>query len=160
LGFVSDLSRRSAAKTDFEFRISDLFSLWPHLASLEAFDMYTLSVDSFFWVAHSVPLPDGSAEPPHSHNFCAAAKITAPDLDEKGMIMDFCRLRQLLDGITAGIAAAGNIGRIDYFAHKPQTAEFIAKYIFERLRPALPQGVSLRSLTVTEDPLCRATYAQ
>jgi len=121
--------------------------------------VYTLCVDSHFWASHSVPLPDGTAEPLHSHNFCAAAQITAQNLDGNGMVMDFCRLRELLDGITAGIAASDNIGRIDYFAQKGQTAELIARYIFERLHALLPQGLSLAAVTITEQPLCRATYA-
>jgi len=121
--------------------------------------VYTLCVDSYFWASHSVPRPDGTAEPLHSHNFCATARITAQDLDHNGMVMDFCRLREMLDGITAGIAASDNIGRIDYFAQKGQTTELIARYIFERLHASLPKGLALVAVTATEQPRCRATYA-
>lgn len=122
--------------------------------------MYRVCVDSCFWASHSVPRPDGTAEPFHSHNFCATAEIVSQDLDNKGMVIDFCRLKELLDEITACFAASDNIGRIDYFAQKGQTAELIARYIFERLAPSLPQGVALAAVTVAEQPLCRATYAQ
>ncbi len=122
--------------------------------------MYTLYIDSYFWACHSVLTPDGSAEPAHSHNFCAAAKLTARKLDDRAMVMDFCRLRQLLDRITAEIADSGNIGCIDYFAKNGQTAEIVAKYIFEELEPTLPAGIVLEKVTVTEQPLCRAAYAK
>ena len=122
--------------------------------------MYTLYIDSYFWAGHSVPLQDGSAEPVHNHNFCATAKLTSHVLNDKAMVMDFCDLRQLLDSITAGIAQAGNIGRIDYFTKKGQTAEIIAQYIFERLKTVLPDSIVLAEVTVTEQPQCRAAYSQ
>jgi 6-pyruvoyl-tetrahydropterin synthase len=122
--------------------------------------VYTLYVDSYFWACHSVLTPDGSAEPAHSHNFCATAKLTAPKLDDRAMVMDFCRLRQSLDQITAAIADSGNIGRIDYFAKNGQTAEIMAKYIFEKLEPTLPAAAVLEKVTVTEEPLCRAAYTR
>jgi 6-pyruvoyltetrahydropterin/6-carboxytetrahydropterin synthase len=122
--------------------------------------VYTLYVDSYFWAGHSVLFPDGSAEPAHSHNFCATAKLTAPALNDKAMAMDFCSLRNLLDRITADIAGSGNIGCIDYFAKNGQTAEIMAKYIFERLKTLLPVGIALAEVIVTEEPLCRAAYAE
>jgi 6-pyruvoyl-tetrahydropterin synthase len=105
-------------------------------------------------------MPDGKNEPVHSHNFCASAKVTADKLDDKAMVADFCHLKQSLDKITADIAASGNIGRIDYFSQKGQTAEVLAEYIFKSLRTVLPQGISLAAVTVTEEPGCRAEYAQ
>jgi 6-pyruvoyl-tetrahydropterin synthase len=122
--------------------------------------MYTVYVDSFFWASHSVPMPDGKDEPVHSHNFCATAKVTAGKLDDKAMVVDFCRLKQSLDKITSDIAASGNIGRIDYFCQKGQTAEVLAEYVFKTLRSVLPRGISLVAVTVTEEPGCRAEYAQ
>lgn len=122
--------------------------------------MFTLYIDSFFWTGHSVPLPDGKDEPVHSHNFCATAKITADKLDDKAMVADFCLLKKLLDDITAEIAAAGNIGRIEYFQKNGQTAEILAEYIFKSLQTVLPSGICLASVTVSEEPLCRAEYAQ
>lgn len=122
--------------------------------------MYTLYIDSYFWVGHSVSLPDGSPEPVHNHNFCATAKLTAKSLNDKAMVMDFCDLRKSLDDITAGVAQAGNIARIDYFAEKGQTTEIIAQYIFERLKTVLPDSIVLAEVAVTEQPQCRAAYSE
>ncbi len=122
--------------------------------------MYTLYIDSYFWAGHSVLMPDGTTEAVHSHNFCATAKLTSEVLDDKAMVMDFCGLRQSLDKITAGIAQAGNIGRIDYFAKKGQTAEIMAKYIFQELKKLLPEGITLAEVIVTEEPQCRAAYSE
>jgi 6-pyruvoyl-tetrahydropterin synthase len=122
--------------------------------------VYTLYIDSYFWAGHSVSLPDGSPETVHNHNFCATAKMTSQVLDDKAMVMDFCGLRQSLDNITAGIAQAGNIGRIDYFAEKGQTAEIIAQYIFERLKTVLLAGIVLAEVVVSEEPQCRAAYSE
>jgi len=122
--------------------------------------VYTLYIDSYFWAGHSVSLPDGTTEVVHYHNFCATAKLVSETLNEKAMVLDFCGLRQSLDNITAGIAQAGNIGRIEYFAKKGQTAEILAQYIFERLKTILPAGIVLAEVTVREQPQCRAAYSQ
>jgi 6-pyruvoyl-tetrahydropterin synthase len=122
--------------------------------------VYTLYIDSYFWTGHSVFLPEGLPEAVHNHNFCATAKLTSESLNDKAMVMDFCSLRKSLDNITAGIAEAGNIGRIDYFAKKGQTAEIMAQYIFERLKTVLPAAVSLAEVTVSEEPQCRAAYSE
>lgn len=122
--------------------------------------MYTLYVDSFFWTGHSVLLPDGSPESVHNHNFCATARLTADRLDGRAMVMDFCTLKESLDAITGEFTRAGNIGRIDYFAKNAQTAEIIAEYIFKKLEPALPKGVTLEEIIVTEEPNSRAGYTK
>lgn len=122
--------------------------------------MYTLYVDSFFWTGHSVLLPDGSAETLHHHNFCATAKLSAVRLDNSGMVMDFCKLKESLDNITAQLSKAGNIGLIDYFAKNSQTAEIIAEYIFKNLEPTLPKGVVLDEVIVAEETGCRAGFAK
>lgn len=122
--------------------------------------VYNLYVDSYFWACHSVLMPDGSAEPAHCHNFCATAKLTSQLLNDKAMVMDFCGLGQMLDQITEDIADSGNIGRIDYFAQNGQTTEIVAKYIFQRLKTVLPKGIALDEVIVTEEPLCRAAYAE
>jgi 6-pyruvoyl-tetrahydropterin synthase len=122
--------------------------------------VYTLYIDSYFWAGHSVSLLDGTTEPVHRHNFCATAKLTSEMLNDKAMVMDFCRLGKSLDNITADIAQAGNIGRIDYFAKKGQTAEIIAQYIFQELKKLLPAGIALAEVIVTEQPKCRAAYSE
>lgn len=105
-------------------------------------------------------MPDGSAEPVHSHNFCATAELSAENLDDKAMVTDFCSLKETLDKITDNIAKSGNIGRIDYFAKKGQTTEVMAQYIFERLRKSLSGEICLLRVIVTEEPGCRASYSQ
>jgi 6-pyruvoyl-tetrahydropterin synthase len=129
-------------------------SLWGDIV------VYSVYVDSWFWVCHSVPASDGQAEPAHGHNFCATAKLTSKNLDNRAMVADFCRLRQSLDQITADIAGSGNIGRIDYFAKNGQTAEIMAKHIFQRFKTLLPPDIVLVEIIVTEEPFCRACYTE
>ena len=105
-------------------------------------------------------MPDGKDEPIHNHNFCATAKVTAAELNDKAMVVDFCTLKQSLDEITEALSQAGNIGRIDFFVKNSQTTEIVAKYIFQKLQNLLPKGVCLASDTVTEAPGSRAEYSE
>lgn len=122
--------------------------------------MYSVGVQTHFWASHSVSLPDGSPEPVHSHNFCATAQVSSADLGDEAMVVDFIKLKKSLDDI-ASLLAGNQLSRIDYFARKGQTAEVIAEYIFEKIRQdlPLPNGITLNSVTVMEQPGCRATFS-
>ncbi|MGD9109893.1 MAG: 6-carboxytetrahydropterin synthase [Phycisphaerales bacterium] len=119
--------------------------------------MFTITVTTNFWASHQVTLPDGSTEPPHSHNWSVSADVSSVKLDDNGMVMDFCLLKQLLDGITSPLTNQP-IDQADYFRKNGQSTEIIAKYIFEKLQPQLPTGVTLEQIQLTEHPGCAVKY--
>jgi 6-pyruvoyltetrahydropterin/6-carboxytetrahydropterin synthase len=119
--------------------------------------MLTVSVDTRFWASHQLTLPDGSKESVHSHNWSVTAEVGRDRLSNMGLVMDFNRLKAMLDNIVAEFDNM-TLESIDYFRPINSTAENVAKYIFEKLQLKLPKDVKLEAVTVTEEPGCSAKF--
>jgi len=120
-------------------------------------EMFTISVETHFRASHQLALPDGSKEPLHYHDWVVTANLSSNKLDSMGFVMDFCRLKA---AVNKTIAEFDNIplDSIDYFQRNNSSAENVAKYIFDKLKPKLPGGVKLRSIRVVEEPGCSAEF--
>ena len=121
--------------------------------------MFTVSVETHFGASHQLALPDGSKEPLHHHDWVVTANLSSDKLDSMGFVMDFCRLKAVVDKT---IAEFDNVplDSIDYFRRNNSSAENVAKYIFDKLEPKLPGGVELRSIRVVEEPGCSAKFSK
>jgi 6-pyruvoyltetrahydropterin/6-carboxytetrahydropterin synthase len=119
--------------------------------------MLTVSVETRFWASHQLNLPDGSKEPVHSHNFSVTAEVTGQRLSNMGLVMDFHRLKAMLDDIVTEFDNVA-LDSIDYFRQINSSAENVAKYIYEKLQLRLPKDVKLEAITVTEEPGCSAKF--
>ncbi len=119
--------------------------------------MLTISVETRFWASHQLTLPDGSKEPLHSHNWSVKAEVGRDRLNNMGLVMDFHRLKAMLDDIVAEFDNV-KLDSIDYFRPLNSTAENVAKYIFEKLQTKLPKDVKLEAVRVTEEPGCAAKF--
>jgi 6-pyruvoyltetrahydropterin/6-carboxytetrahydropterin synthase len=119
--------------------------------------MLTVSVDTRFWASHQLTLPDGSKESVHSHNWSVTAEVGRDRLSNMGLVMDFNRLKAMLDNIVAEFDNM-TLESIDYFRPINSTTENVAKYIFEKLQLKLPKDVKLEAVTVTEEPGCSAKF--
>ena len=128
----------------------------------ESRDMFTISVETHFWASHQLTLPDGSKEPAHQHNWLVTADVSSEKLNSMGLVMNFRRLKAMVDNIVAEFDNPGTQGldRIDYFQRNNSSAENVAKYIYEKLRTRLPKGVKLRSIRVVEEPGCSAKFSK
>lgn len=125
--------------------------------------MYTISVKTRFTASHQLTLADGSKEPLHCHNWSVTADVSSGRLNSMGLVMDFRRLKAMVDNIVAVFDNA-QLETLDYFRRKassvssPQdcgqrnssSAENVAKYIYEKLEPKLPKDLHLDSITVVE----------
>jgi 6-pyruvoyltetrahydropterin/6-carboxytetrahydropterin synthase len=121
-------------------------------------NMLTVSVETCFWASHRLTLPDGSKEPLHSHNWSVTAYVGANTVSDMGLVMDFRRLKAMLDDIVAEFDNVSLDG-IDYFQQNNSTAENVARYIYEKLHPRLPKDVILEAVMVAEEPGCAAKFA-
>ncbi|MHC4654617.1 MAG: 6-pyruvoyl trahydropterin synthase family protein [Planctomycetota bacterium] len=119
--------------------------------------MLTVSVETHFWASHQLTLPDGSKEPVHSHNWSVTADIGSDMPNNMGLVMDFRRLKAMLDNIVAEFDNV-TLDSIDYFGQNNSTAENVARYIYEKLQPGLPKDVKLEAISVTEEPGCLAKF--
>ena len=119
--------------------------------------MLTVSVETCFWASHQLTLQDGSKEPVHSHNFSVTAEVGSEKLSNMGLVMDFHRLKAMLDDIVA-VFDNVTLNSIDFFRSINSTAENVAKYVYEKLQLRLPEDVKLEAITVTEEPGCSAKF--
>jgi 6-pyruvoyl-tetrahydropterin synthase len=121
--------------------------------------MFTVSIETSFRASHQLTLPDGSKEPLHVHHWQVIAEVCRDKLDGMGLVMDFGRLKAMVDNIVSELGDT-SLSENDYFRTNNPSAENVSKYIYERLRGKLPKGVKLRRIRVTEEPGCRAEFGQ
>ena len=76
-----------------------------------------------------------------------------------GVVMSFQKLKAMLDSAVADFDNAA-IEAVGYFQQNNPSAENVAKYIYDKLRAGLPDGVKLRNVRVIEEPGCSATFSQ
>jgi 6-pyruvoyltetrahydropterin/6-carboxytetrahydropterin synthase len=124
-----------------------------------SFAMFTVSVETYFWASHQLTLPTGSKEPLHYHNWSVTADVSSDKLDRMGLVIDFHRLKAMLDNTVTELANSP-LDKIDYFQQNGSSAENIAKYIYEKLQTKLPKGVNLNHISVTEEPGCSVKFSK
>ena len=124
--------------------------------------MFTIAVETNFQASHQLRLADGSKEPMHRHNWLVAVEVSSDKLNSIGLVMDFHRLRAMVERIVAEFDNPDTRGldSIDYFRTNNPSAEMIAKYIYETLGPELPTGVKLEAVRVVEEPGCSAKFGK
>ena len=119
--------------------------------------MFTISVERHFRASHQLTLPDGSKEPAHNHDWVVTASLSSERLNNMGVVMDFRVLQEMIDKTVAGFDNAA-LESISYFQQNNPSAENVARYIYEKLRIELPEGVKLRNVRVVEEPGCSAKF--
>ena len=120
--------------------------------------MYTITVQTSFKALHHLPLPDGTREPLHEHNWLVKTAVSADRLDKMGLALDFNKLKALLDSIIEPLQSR-TLEHLPDFANTPASAELVAKYIFDRLAPAVSSGKKLEYVEVMEAQDCWAKYS-
>lgn len=118
---------------------------------------YKLKVESHFSAAHRLRQYRGKCESLHGHNWRVEVSIAAEELDGAGMVLDFKKLRRMLDEIV-GLLDHKELNRISHFKKYNPTSELIAKYVFDKLSGKLKAPVILESVSVWETPGSCATY--
>jgi len=122
-------------------------------------DMFAISVETHFWASHQLVLPDGSKEPAHAHNWSVTAEVSSDKLNSMGLVMDFEKLKVMMDRIVAAFDGAA-LDKNRYFRQSNPSAENVAKYIYEQLEPRLPEGVKLQEIKVVEQAGCLAKFGE
>jgi 6-pyruvoyltetrahydropterin/6-carboxytetrahydropterin synthase len=121
--------------------------------------MFTISVERHFRASHQLILPDGSIEPVHYHDWVVTASLSSEKLNNMGVLMDFKALKAMIDKTVAGFENTA-LESIGYFQQNNPSAENVAKYIYDKLRIELPEGVKLRNIRVAEEPGCSAKFRE
>ena len=99
----------------------------------------------------------GKREPVHGHNWRVTVTIGGDRLDGDGLLCDFHALERSVDQVIAPWRNA-DLNATAPFDRVNPTAEHVARHIAERVAVALPRGIAVRHVRVTEAPGCAATF--
>ena len=121
--------------------------------------MFTISVERHFHASHQLIMPDGSKEPVHSHDWMVTADLSSEKLNNMGIVMDFRTLKTMIDKTIAEFHNKA-LESISYFQQNNPSAENVAKYVYEKLRIELPEGVKLLNIRIVEEPGCSAAFRE
>ena len=129
------------------------------VSSIEYREMFTISIETNFWASHQLALPNGLKEPLHSHNWLVTAEVISDKLNSMAVVMNFQTLKDMVDNI---VDEFGNtsLNEFSYFQKNNPSAENVAKYIYEELKPKLTKDVKLRCISVVEQPGCSARFGE
>jgi len=118
--------------------------------------VFELTVEAAFSAAHALVI-QGEREPLHGHDWRVTAAVEGPELDQDGLLCDFHGVEGRLREITRTFHNR-NLNDTPPFDDLNPSAEHVARWIADRLAPAVPDGARLSWLRVTEAPGCAATY--
>ncbi len=120
--------------------------------------MYRVSVRQHFDAAHYLRNYHGKCEQMHGHRFEAVATVTAAELDQAGMALDFSDLKKHLWEIVERFDHV-SLNDVPPFDSLNPTSENIAATIYREMADRLAGlPVSLYSVEVWESPDSWATY--
>jgi 6-pyruvoyltetrahydropterin/6-carboxytetrahydropterin synthase len=123
--------------------------------------LFTITVEIIFSASHQLTLADGSKEPLHEHDWKVRVAVSAAQLDETGLVMDFYELKIKIAAALVDLAGK-KLEDVPYFADGGinASAETVSRYIYEKLAPALPDNVELSFVEVMEQSDCWAKYSK
>lgn len=120
--------------------------------------MFTLCVQDSFAAAHRLEAYHGKCENLHGHNFRVEAFFEGEQLNEEGMLVDFAILKGYVQEAVAELDHK-YINEIPFFQERASSSEYIALYLYDRLRALLSEkGVSVREVRVWESDKVYAAF--
>ena|SRR5438128_2363453 len=108
---------------------------------------FQITTTRHFSAAHQLRLYDGSLEPLHGHNWKVKVTVSAPKLDEIGVVMDFHDLERRLNKVIDPMHNR-NLNDLPHFKSTNPSAENVALHIAEGID--LPMAIKLESVEVWE----------
>ena len=120
--------------------------------------MYELKVITNFSAAHHLKDVHSECERLHGHNWKIEVYVTAEDLNEAGVVIDFRTLKKHVNAITQTLDHKF-LNKLDPFRNQNPSSENIARYVAEQLALLL-EGPEMKISRVTawESETACATY--
>jgi 6-pyruvoyltetrahydropterin/6-carboxytetrahydropterin synthase len=120
--------------------------------------MFEVDIVRSFSAAHCLRGYQGDCSKLHGHNWTVQAVISAKELDEIGIAVDFKKLKSELDGILDEFDHS-NISEHPAFIDLNPTSENIAKTVYKMLAAKMnDDNVKVARVRVCESPGSGATY--
>ena len=122
--------------------------------------MFQVSVTETFSSGHALRGYKGKCENVHGHNYRVQIKLTGPQLDNIGLLVDFTELKRVLRGIIA-VLDHQFLNDLEPFKTVNPSAENLAKYFYDETQrhlTSLPAGASITEVTVWETDTASAQF--
>jgi len=122
--------------------------------------MYEVTIIKSFSAAHLLAQIGGKCEELHGHNFRVEVTVTAPDLNESGLLIDFRVVKKWLNVILEQMDHK-HLNELPYFAGINPSAENIAKFIYAQMElQAKEAQVRIARIKVWESENAAVTYKE
>src|SRR5579864_2520936 len=120
--------------------------------------MYQIMIEERFSAAHQLRDKDGKSESLHGHNWKVQAEVVAKTVDETGLVLDFRKLKGVLQRIVAPFEHV-HLNEVEPFNQQNPSSENIARWIYDRLAEAFPgKSVRVARVVVWESEDAGAAY--
>ena len=120
--------------------------------------MYSITVTTNFRAGHQLKSAQAT-EPYHIHDWFVEATVGGQSLNDNGMLFDFNKLKKILESIVCRLDGR-KLEECDCFKNMNTSAENVARYIYNSIKPLLPERTELLYVEVTETADCRARYGE
>lgn len=129
----------------------------PHRCRFNTRTMYMLEKSFTFEASHTLAHHDGKCAHLHGHSYSVSLELSGPSLQKRGpgtnMLCDFAHISAAVKPVLQKHLDHQHLN--DSLDTDSPTAEFIARWLYERLCPKLPL---LDAVTVKETATAAATY--
>lgn len=119
--------------------------------------MFELEKKFRFEAGHSLVHHDGKCRDPHGHSYVLVIRLQSDALiqtgPKKNMVTDFGDINQIVEPMIETFLDHKWLN--DTLETDSPTAEYIAQWIFNHLKPSLP---SLHSISINETETSKATF--
>ena len=116
--------------------------------------MFEVKIESSFSAAHHLLNYKGNCENQHGHNWKVEVFVRGETLDKSNILIDFKVLKQEVNEIIE-LLDHKDINELEEFKGESPSSEFIAKFIFEKVRELFP---TVSKVAVWETPTSCASY--
>jgi len=121
---------------------------------------YTLKIVTDFASAHTLRDYPGDCSRMHGHNWKTEVEVTASQLDQTGMVIDFKEIKKTTRDITAELDHR-YLNDLDIFKEINPTAENIAAYIYSELSIRLnTEQIKVNAVTLWETERACVRYTE
>lgn len=122
--------------------------------------MYTLKVKAHFDAAHYIRDYQGKCSREHGHRWDVEVAYVGSSLDSRNILVDFKDVKEALGKLVE--SSLDHYQLNDSLFEPNLTAEYLAKWLYDRLLSQMPNYtvVGLASVTIWESPECSVTYTK
>jgi 6-pyruvoyltetrahydropterin/6-carboxytetrahydropterin synthase len=122
--------------------------------------MYELMIETGFSAAHQLRGYQGKCEKVHGHNWRVQTYVSAEQLNEIDIAIDFHELKRITNEIISQIDHSF-LNDVFPFTERNPSSENIARWIYDSLKKRLPDHrVRVSAVTVWESETASATYTE